>query len=73
MISIVCSEAMITESFVIGTYGPIRVSNTSLVNETVAPTGETSVMTTVSTSILGDETVTTNNVEVFLNEDEILA
>lgn len=78
MISLICSEGMITESLTIGNSDwvqkyPINVPN--LNNSTsplTLPTFSEIITTTISTSILGDQTVETTNVAAFLNEDSIL-
>ena len=61
MISIFCPMNKITESLFISSKGP--TSNTS---------NTLTVKTTVSTNVLGDQTVKTIDVQTFLTNDQIL-
>jgi hypothetical protein len=70
MISMVCPEAMITESYIIGTT-PTSIGTTGTTNQN-APTEEIPVTTQITTSVLGDKTVTTTNVENLMEKDKVL-
>lgn len=71
MISLMCPESDITDSVYIGSNGAsVKVNHT--VSTTTPTSTSNTTITSVSTSILGDQTVTTTNINIFLKEDKIL-